>query len=167
MELTQFASDSSDPTWEEPRFDALHTIRPFSTDSTTRQNVRDLSERAQALNEISMRFQTLIARDVPLSEIESFTEQWKVPSSNNTTVVQPNLLAWFSDTNALRWACANDNLDIVRFLLQLGLSIPLMAVVFTLSKLRETKNTTVLQLLLDFGWDINQPLGETGPPLIR
>ncbi|KAI1750317.1 hypothetical protein F4782DRAFT_548793 [Xylaria castorea] len=113
-----------------------------------------------------MEFQRFIARNAPLSEVKRFTRQWQVTSSDNAPVVQPNLLAWFSNTNALQLTCANDNQDIIRFLLQMGLLIPTSTIVYATSKLRETNNTTVLELLLDFGWDINKPLGETRPPLI-
>ncbi|KAI1276461.1 ankyrin repeat-containing domain protein [Xylaria sp. FL0933] len=167
MELTQLASHPSDPIWEEPRFASLHTIRPFSTNGSGGPDDHDLSERAKALDSISMEFQTLIAKNSPLTEVENFTKQWEIASSTTTEpAIQPNILAWFSDTNALRLACANNNPDIVRFLLQIGLSIPPSAVVYAASKARETKDTTVLGLLLDFGWDINEPLGETRPPLI-
>ncbi|KAI0424627.1 ankyrin repeat-containing domain protein [Xylaria sp. FL1042] len=167
MDLTQLGSSSSDPTWEEPRFDSLHTIRPFSTNQSSRLDDSDISERAKALDSISMEFQTLIAKNAPLTEVKNFTRQWEVTSSSRTEpAMQPNVLAWFNDTNALRLACANNNPDIVRFLLKIGLSISPSAVVHAASKLRETKDTTVLELLLDFGWDINEPLGETRPPLI-
>ncbi|KAI1734079.1 ankyrin repeat-containing domain protein [Xylaria scruposa] len=166
MDLTQLASNPSDPAWEEPRFHSLHTIRPFSTDREGSQDGHDLSERAKTLDHISMEFQRLVAKNVPLNEVEEFTRQWEVTSVGNTPVVQPNLLAWFSDTNALRLACANDNQDVIRFLLQMGLSITPSAIVYATSKLRETNDNTVLELLLDFGWDINKPLGDTRPPLL-
>ncbi|KAI0860799.1 ankyrin repeat-containing domain protein [Xylaria cubensis] len=164
MDLTQLASHCSDPAWEEPRFHSLHTIRPFSTEGS--QDDHDLSGRAKALDHISMEFQRLVAKNAPLNEVEEFTRQWEVTSVDNTPIVQPNLLAWFSDTNTLRLACANDNQDIIRFLLQMGLSITPSAIIYATSKLRETNDTTVLELLLDFGWDINKPLGDTRPPLL-
>ncbi|KAI0514357.1 ankyrin repeat-containing domain protein [Xylaria bambusicola] len=165
MDLSQLASHSSDSTWEKPHFHALHTIRPFSTADTGSRNDSDLTERAKALDRISLEFQTLVGKNAPLSEVESFTRQWEVASSNGP-IVQPNILAWFSDTNALRLACANNNPDVVRFLLQKGLSITPTVINFAALKLKETHDTTIMQALLESGWDINEPLGETRPPLI-
>ncbi|KAI0411214.1 ankyrin repeat-containing domain protein [Xylaria grammica] len=165
MDLSQLASDPSDPTWEEPRFHALHTIRPFSTEDTGSRDESDLTESAKALDRISLEFQTLVGKNAPLSEIESFTGQWEVASSSGP-IVQRNILAWFSDTNALRLACANNDPGVVRFLLRRGLSITPSAIIYATSKLKETRDTTIMQTLLDSGWDINEPLGETRPPLI-
>ncbi|KAI0543872.1 ankyrin repeat-containing domain protein [Xylaria curta] len=166
MDLTQLASYPSDPAWEPPRFHSLHTIRPFSTDREGSRDGHDLSERAKALDHISMEFQRLVAKNVPLNEVEEFTRQWEVTSVDNLPAVQPNLLAWFNDTNALQLACANDNQDVVRFLIKLGFSITPSAIIYATSKLRETNDTVVLDLLLTAGWDVNTPLGETRPPLL-
>ncbi|TRX92081.1 hypothetical protein FHL15_006948 [Xylaria flabelliformis] len=166
MDLTQLASHSSDPAWEIPRFHSLHTIQPFSTDREGSRDGHDLSERAKVLDHISMEFQRFIAKNAPLNEVEEFTRQWEVTSVDNISIVQPNLLAWFSDTNALRIACANDNQDTIRFLLIKGLSITPSAIVYAALKLRETNDTRILELLLDLGWDINKSLGETRPPLL-
>ncbi|KAI1176161.1 ankyrin repeat-containing domain protein [Nemania sp. FL0916] len=165
MDLSQFTSDPSDPAWEKPRYEALHTIRPFSPKHPDSIDKKDLTERAKALDSISMELNTLAARNAPLSDIESYIGQFEVASSKGP-IIQRNILAWFSDTNALQWACGNNNPDTVRFLLQKGLSVTPRAVIHAAAKLRETHDTTVMQILLDFGWDINEPLGETRPPLI-
>ena len=137
MEISQLASHSSDPTWEKARFRALHTIQPFSTDDIGSRDDSDLTERAKALNRISLEFQTLIGKNAPLSEIESFMRQWEIASSSGH-IVQPNILAWFSDTNALRLACANNDPGTVRFLLNKGLPITPSAIIYAASKLKET-----------------------------
>ncbi|KAJ3573900.1 hypothetical protein NPX13_g4538 [Xylaria arbuscula] len=165
MDLSQLASDPSDPAWEKPRFHALHTIQLFSKEETGSRDDNNLSETAKALDGISLEFQTLVGKNAPLNEIKSFMAQWKVASTSGP-IVQRNILAWFSDTNALRLACTNNNPDIVSFLLQSGLSITPSAVAFAAAKLKETHDTTIMQALLDNGWDINEPLGETRPPLI-
>lgn len=167
MDTSKFASHPGDSTWEEPRFNSLHTIRPFSPDNAGSRDGHDLSDRAKALDRISLEFQTLVAKNSPLSDVESFVRNWEISSSTDTPVVQPNVLAWFSDTNALRLACENNNKEVVRFLLERGLSIHPSAVLFAASKMRETKDTTIVELLLTSGWDINKPLRETTPPLIR
>ncbi|KAI1361872.1 ankyrin repeat-containing domain protein [Xylaria arbuscula] len=166
MDLSQLASDPSDPAWEEPRFHALHTIQPFSKEGTSSRDDNNLSETAKALDGISLEFQTLVGKNAPLNEVERFMTQWKVASTSGPIIVQRNILAWFSDTNALRLACTNNSPGTVNFLLQSGLSITPSAVVFAAAKLKETHDTTIMQALLDNGWDINEPLGETRPPLI-
>ncbi|KAI0144625.1 ankyrin repeat-containing domain protein [Xylariaceae sp. FL1272] len=168
LDLAQFASAPSDPTWEKPRFHSLHTIDPFSTKNVAGQSRETpvLSERAEELNRISSEFQRLVAVGVPLEQVETFMKRWETASAANAPVVQPNVLAWFGDTDALRWACANGAVDVVRLLLQKGLPIVPMVVTYTISNLRKSKDTAMLELLLDYGWDINEPIAETRPPLL-
>ncbi|KAI1733382.1 ankyrin repeat-containing domain protein [Xylaria scruposa] len=168
MDLTQLASAPSDPTWEKPRFRSLHTIDPFLTNNVDGQpqDAPVLSERAKELDRISLEFQRLVAVGAPVEEVDNFTKKWEIILASDGPVVQPNVLAWFGDTDALRWACANGDVDVVRFLLQKGLPISPLAVSYTVSNLRKSKDTAVLELLLDSGWDINEPIAETRPPLL-
>ncbi|KAI1263452.1 ankyrin repeat-containing domain protein [Xylariaceae sp. FL1019] len=168
MDLAQFASDPSDPTWEEPRFCSLTTIDLFSPESVAGKprETPVLSERAEELFRISVEFQRLVGVGTSVEEVQNFMKQWETSSATNASVVQPNVLAWFGDTNALRMACSNGGVDVVRLLLQKGLPIVPMAVIYTITKLRESKDTAMLELLLDYGWDINKPVTEVSPPVL-
>ncbi|KAI1364462.1 ankyrin repeat-containing domain protein [Xylaria arbuscula] len=163
----QFASRSSDPTWEEPRFNALHTIRFFSDNLEDREKcLHTLSDRARALDRISMDFQMLFGSDGPAHKVESFLRSYEVALPSGISVVQPNVFAWLNDTNALRIACQGNHQEKVRVLLEKGFTIRPDVVFSAAVKAKETKNAAILELLVDFGWDINKPLRQTTASLM-
>ncbi|KAI0525772.1 ankyrin repeat-containing domain protein [Xylaria bambusicola] len=167
MDISQFASQPSDPTWEEPRYEFLNVIHfPRDDNGDLEDRHRTISDRAKALNNISQEFVRLIGLNAPPSQVECFIKKCEVTSLNSSPAVQPNVFAWLNDTDALRWASENNNEETVRLLLKRGFSVRPWAVLFAAAKLKETKNTTIIELLLNSGWDINKPLGETRPPLL-
>ncbi|KAK8122877.1 Ankyrin repeat protein [Apiospora sp. TS-2023a] len=132
-----------------------------------------LTDRAKILDAAAMEFNTLCASNAPLADIKTFLSKWEKvvesPTSatdNENIRLQPNALAWFDDTNALRWACENDHRDLVELLLRKGLEVKPRAVVHAVAKMRETKDHGTVQLLLDFGWDINKPIDDDSLPIM-
>ncbi|EJT78443.1 hypothetical protein GGTG_03543 [Gaeumannomyces tritici R3-111a-1] len=90
---------------------------------------------------------------------------WMMATETGENKVQPNLLAWLEETNALRWACHGDDEDLVRFLLSAGIAPNENAIVQAAAKAREKGDLRVLGLLLDAGWDINKPIRD-GTPIL-
>lgn len=180
MNTQQFASSPSDPLWAEPgwRKDHVHVVdfhHPHhdgngdgdaQVGSAETRELEANTARREALDEAASKLNTLCATDAPVADTQNFLAQWEDPSSGDGRI-QPNALAWFNDTNSVQQACANDNQQVLRLLLGKGLQPTSKAVAFAKAKWQETRNKDVLQLLLDYGWDINQPLNNDTPPLMR
>lgn len=62
----------------------------------------------------------------------------------------------------LSGAVQNGNTHLASYVLDRGLKIELYAVMYAL----DIKTVDMFQVLLDHGWDINMPLGETSPPCL-
>lgn len=176
MEIPQLAYKPTDPLWKQPRWHEQHVIESRLTNhdghddndkskSVATSGSEKLDERASALDDATSELNTLCAKNAPLADVLAFLSRWEDPSSLDH--IQPNALAWFNDSNSLRWACANDNRDVARVLLEKGLQPNAKAVSSAVAKLRETKNKDTVQLLIVSGWDINEPLNDNTPPLMR
>lgn len=174
MDIQQYASHRSDPLWEEPTWRKEHTtIVNFHGAnhgvSVEKDEPRLQSPRRDALGEAATKLNSLCASDAPLAEIQDFLAKWENPSSMGR--VQPNALAWFNDTNAVQLACTNGNLDVVRTLLEKGLYPTIRAADFARAKWRETNNKEVfqqvLELLVYYGMEINRPVNDHTPPIMR
>ncbi|KAI0470525.1 ankyrin repeat-containing domain protein [Xylariaceae sp. FL0804] len=185
MDINQFASDPSDPTWEPPRWMDTHRIlfhcchtrdtgSPGSESAPRDEGIRvgvgnKLSERAQALSDVATELSTLCVRsssdsDTTLGDVRAFLERWIDPADPGRRV-QPNVLVWLNDTRALEDACMHHRPDLVRLLLDVGLTVKSTAVSMAAKRFRETTDSELVGLLLDAGWDINEPLGVNGPLL--
>ncbi|KAL1860688.1 hypothetical protein Daus18300_009031 [Diaporthe australafricana] len=174
MDVQQYASDPSDPLWEEPAWRKEHTtIVNFHGDNhgapiERKHEPGPVSPRGQALREAAASLNTLCALNAPVAEVQDFLAKWEDPSDGG---VQPNALAWFSDTNAVQLACTNESLDVLRTLLEKGLRPTMRAADFSRGKWRETKNKDIfqhiLQLLVEYGLDLNQPVNDHTPPIMR
>lgn len=55
----------------------------------------------------------------------------------------------------------------LRILLEKGLKPTVRAAAGAKSKWQETKNKDALQLLVDYGLDVNQPIHNNTPPIMR
>lgn len=180
MDIQQYASHPSDPLWEEPGWHKrhVHVVNFHHTchhdDDDVNGNAGSVggqelagpeSPRREALDEAAAKLNFLCASDAPLADVQDFLAKWEDPSS--TGRVQPNALAWFNDTYAVQSACLNDNQVVLRTLLEKGLRPTTRAAALARKKWQETKNKDVLQLLVDYGLDINQPLDHDTPPIMR
>ncbi|KAI0123229.1 ankyrin repeat-containing domain protein [Xylariales sp. AK1849] len=176
MEIPQLASEPSDPSWQQPRWRERHVIQLQHTHhdgdddsdeskSVARSESEESDEPTNVLDDAASELNTLCARNVPLADVQAFLAQWEDPSSLDHAL-QPNALAWFNDTNSLRSACTSDNRDVARVLLEKGLQPNPTVVSSAIAKLRETKNKDTVQLLINSGWDINEPLNDNTPPLM-
>lgn len=186
MDIQQFASKPSDPHWEKPGWSERHVIvikfhahqndhgdgqsKVSDVDPTESHGLDAHTAQRQALVEAledaASKLNKLCATDAPVVDVQAFLAQWEDPSSNAGRI-QPNVLAWFNDTNSVRLSCQNDNRDVLRVLLKKGLQPTSKAVAFAKAKWMETRNIEVLQLLIDHGWNINQPINHNTPPLMR
>lgn len=166
-----YASHPSEPSWEEPTWRKEHAIivNFHGAISVEKHEPRPQSPRRDALGEAATKLNSLCASDAPLAEIQDFLAKWEDPSLNGR--VQPNALACFNDTNAVQLACTNGNLDVVRTLLEKGLYPTIRTADFSRAKWRETNNKEVfrqvLELLVYYGLDINQPVNDHTPPIMR
>lgn len=174
MDSRQVTASTSDPLWEEPRWSELHTIRPFNTDdqgvnddskSVKDDEHGDITNRAIVLDDAASELNYLCAADAPLADVQEFLTKWEDSASPDR--IQSNALAWFNNSNALRGACANNNIDVVRLLLEKGLHPNSMALIYAIAKWKETGDSHIIKLLVDSGWDINTPLNDNTPPLMR
>lgn len=106
MNLQQFASDPSDPLWEEPHYRDQHTIT-VDCDGVQGRYIPDTeSSRAKVLHDEASELNRLCATNAPFDDIKAFLSKWECddPSSPEVRRVQSNALAWFSDTNAVQLA---------------------------------------------------------------
>lgn len=179
MDIQQYASDPSDPLWEEPSWRKVHchTINfhhaHHGDDDEGKDNVGSMeshepvqeSPRKKALDEAAGTFTLLCGSDAPVAEILDFLAKWEDPPSSGR--IQPNALAWFNDTNAVQLVCSNDNRVLLRILLEKGLKPTVRAAAGAKAKWQETKNKDALQLLVDYGLDVNQPINDNTPPIMR
>lgn len=178
MDIQHYASHSSDPLWEEPSWREEYCItikfhHHHSGDADMNGNDGVVkrpepglkSPRGEALMEAAKKLNFLCASDAPVADVQSFLAEWEDPSSPGR--VQPNALAWFSDTDAIPQACASDNRDVLRILLEKGLQPTVRAIPYANKKWQETKNKDVFQLLVEYGLDINQPVNDHTPPMMR
>ncbi|KAI1877362.1 hypothetical protein JX265_003370 [Neoarthrinium moseri] len=162
MDVQQFASQLSDPSWEDPQWHKQHTIDIQLDDSDDEPG--QMNDRAKALDDAASELNSLCASNAPLGDVQDFLAKWEHPPSSGQ--IQPNALAWFDNSNAVRWGCANSSPDVVRLLLEKGLNPTAMAVSFAIPQLRLSKDRTILQLLVDYGWDVNEPLNDKTPPFM-
>lgn len=137
MDIQKYASHPSEPLWEEPTWRKEHVIIvnfhcANHGVSVEKHELRPQSPRRNALGEAATKLNSLCASNAPLAEIQDFLAKWEDPSSNGR--VQPNALAWFSNTNAVQLACTNENLDVVRILLEKGLRPTTRAADFSRAK---------------------------------
>lgn len=174
MDVHQFASHPSDPAWEEPHYRDIHvTTVNFhrhgnddeSTGTKEPYNPETMTERAKALDDAASELVRLCAIDAPLADVQDFLAKWQDPSSSDR--IQSNALAWFADSSAVDNACRTDNRDVLRLLLAKGLHPNASAVAYANAKMRETGDSEVLKLLVDSGWNINDPINDITPSLMR
>jgi hypothetical protein len=176
MAIQRFASNPSDPLWVAPRWQRQHVITVNLHDldrkingNGDRESARQTesgegTEQAKALDDAASRLHQLCALNAPLADIQAFLAKWEEPSLAGR--IQPNALAWFNDSRALRQACEGGSLDTVRLLLEKGLQLTPKAVLQAGARARETGNYDVIKLLVDFGWDVNEPLDTHVPSLV-
>lgn len=179
MDNQHFASRPSASTWEEPgwrdenvfQLDHVHNdddggSEPVAADSQTS------NDRRAALMEAASQLNTLCASGAPVADVQAFLARWEDPSPSSLTPpfhgrIQPNALAWFRDTNAVQWACSRNDRALLHALLERGLHPTPRAAAHAVAKWRETRDREILQLLVDFGLDLNQPIDDNTPPVMR
>lgn len=115
--------------------------------------------RAQALDEAACTLQGLCDHGSIIS-LQGFFSKW-----TNNGVMQPNALAWFEYRNPLRIAVRNDREEVVRLLLDAGLK-PDGGIEDALARIRDGQDRTILSLLVEHGWNINEPTSDFGPPVL-
>ncbi|CAJ2502945.1 Uu.00g103390.m01.CDS01 [Anthostomella pinea] len=168
--MDTFALHPSDPSWEEPRWGETHIIRPFNCDHSANVNAGranadepwKFTERAKALDEAASKLNYLSASNSPLADVQTFLTEWEDSAAN----IQPNALAWFNDSNAIRNACTNDSREVVHLLLDKGLQPDALAISCAKKNWKETGDSYLIKLLVDSGWDINEPINDNTPPLM-
>lgn len=174
MAIQQYASHPSDPLWEEATWRKEHTTivnfhcANHGASIERKYEPGPVTPRGQALRKAAANLNTLCALNAPVAEVQDFLAKWEDPSDGR---VQPDALAWFSDTHAVQLACTNGNLDVLRALLEKGLRPTMRAADFSRGKWRQRKKKDVfqhiLQLLVDYGLDLNQPVNDHTPPIMR
>lgn len=137
MEIQQYASHPSDPLWEEPTWRKEHTILvDFHCAnhglSVERHEPGPQSPRRQALGEAAVKLNFLCASGALAAEIRDYLGKGEDSSLNGR--IQPNALAWFSDTDAVQSACTNETLDLLGTLLEKGLRPTVRAANFSRAK---------------------------------
>lgn len=179
MDLTQFASDPSDSLWVRPGWREQHChIITFHSHGHAhhdhQSNDKEGSEdktpdtmahtpQREALHDAAAELNRLCARNDPVATVKDFVRKWEDPVGR----IQPNALAWFSDTNAVESACEHVSKDLLRLLLEKGLQ-PVKRAVRTASICgRKVNEYGCVRLLVEFGLNIHQPIQSNVPPVLR
>ena len=162
MDTDAFATDPSSPSWEVPRsFDAYTMIYP-SEGRTVSTTAEIPGLRAKILSEASNELERMCKEDVPLESLQTFLSGWETSSGS----VQPNALAWFNYSNPVGTTVRNGRKDLTRLLLARGLK-PDDGIGEALAKIREDGDNTMLEILIEGGWDINAPVSNHTPSVMR
>ncbi|KAF2999244.1 hypothetical protein E8E13_002651 [Curvularia kusanoi] len=150
----EFASSPSESTWEPPR--VLHTfIRSYPDEITTRGQV---FRRAQE------ELWELCKATGSCSALEDFLKRWRDPKHPDR--IQPNALAWFEEEDFIACALSNGRQDAVRIMQAHGVKPGEVAVLAALTILEETASKQELELILEGGWGIDEPVSHSSPPLL-
>ena len=181
MDIQQFVAGASEPMWVKPHWHQEHVkiinFHDRDVDNNDNENICsdeagfaensgavNVVERAKELDDAATTLNTLCAANSPLADVQDFLAGWKDSSSAGR--ILSNALAWFNDSNAVRWACAHGSRDMVRALLENGLHPTPTAVSCACANAIETGTTDIIKLLVDFRWNINKSLNNNTPPLI-
>ncbi|KAJ8115552.1 hypothetical protein OPT61_g2823 [Boeremia exigua] len=161
----QFASDPSQPTWEAP---PTLELDDFQLDDFQPRTIQKQSPHANTRTESLARAQRELARLCSSTdskpELEDFLATWRDPQQPDR--VQPNALAWFQVIEPLATAIRNSREDLVPILLAHGIKPERPDVWAALEVLESTGSRTALEMLLQGGWEIDQPLNENATSML-
>lgn len=162
------ARKPTETSWETPRALVPSTQFNPNTHQTT-DYIPNVTRCAEILDCARGELKRLCCARVPLSDLERFFVTWQDPA--NPKNVQPNALAWFQyatglASTALGTAVGCGRIDAVRLLLENGLKPTEMDMFWALRAFDETQDRTTIEMFVDAGWNINQPLNEHTAPIL-
>lgn len=168
MDILHLATSPADPSWEAPRFKyhrKISSSADYQPDVGENVPPHTLSERATLLYRAAGHLTELCGQHAQLDKLQDFFATWQDPYTSNR--IQPNALAWFSDTNALGLMCLYDRLDVLELLLEQGLQPTPLVIAVAIKAFQQNENTKLLSMILRYGWDINKPLSDGTPPVME
>lgn len=147
---------------------ASHGQAGISLDLSSVWASERLEPRVLALSRTTFELQQLCSdRRVKARSIQDLLASWVVATEPNSGKLQPNLLAWLDDSQALQYAIKNQRKDIMQLLFNYGL-IPTQTVISaSLEYVRDSRDMSTLELLIDGGWDINCDVNQARPSIMR
>jgi hypothetical protein len=155
MNIEEFASQPDSPRWEVPR--DIQATRASS----------QAEIRAMVLYRTTKELEQLCHDSIGIQPIQDLLETWTLVTGPNSGKLQPNLMAWLNDSNLLERAVQNQRRDVVQVLLSFGFVPNEGAVSAALDHVMDTKDTSILELLIKKGWDINRVYNQVRPPIMR
>lgn len=158
--MEDFAFDPSQPTWVAPHRLELDDSQPEATQKHTSQVHRRTERLTRAQHELG----ELCSATGFRSKLEDFLTTWRDPKQPDR--VQPNALAWFQAAEPLTAAIRNSREDAIPILLAHGVRLERPDVWAALDVLESTGNRTVLELLLQGGWEKDQALNENATSIL-
>ncbi|KAH6618650.1 ankyrin repeat-containing domain protein [Boeremia exigua] len=163
MDHEEFTSDSSSPREEIPH-DAQAAQVSNSTGSSLLPTNEIPEAQALLLDRTTRELEQLCSKNIEVQTIKAHLESWMVGS--NSTKLQPNLLIRLNSSGALQYAVKNQRKDVVRVLLNYDLVPSERSISAALDHVNNTGDTSMLQLLIDDGWDINQLYNRSRPSIM-
>jgi len=140
-----------------PELDELRAV-------TAQKRPVAVTPRAEILARAQRTLSELCSSTAPRSGLEEFLAAWQDPLQPNH--IQPNALAWFQAVEPLARAIENDREDLARILLAHGVKPERPDVWAALEILKATGSRTALEMLLDGGWGIDEPLNEDSSSIL-
>lgn len=169
MDLIEFASRPDSPRWEVPQ-NIRRTRREqveVSPGSSSLQASEPREPRAQILSRTTFEVEQLcVDGTVEAQSIQDLLAIWIVTGPNSGKL-QPNLLAWLNSSEALVSAIKNQRQDIIQYLLDYGLIPDSRAMSAALTHVLDSKDMSLLELLIKGGWDINRVFNRVQPSIMR
>jgi hypothetical protein len=161
MNLEEFASQPDSPRWEIPR-----NIQ-VTSDTLSKSTSSQAEVRAIVLYRTTKELEQLCHDCIGTQPIKELLEAWTLVAGPNSGKLQSNLVAWLNDSNILACAVHNRRRDVVRVLLSFGFVPNEGAISAALDHVVDTKDTSILELLIKNGWDINRVYNQFQPSIMR
>ncbi|KAJ4986125.1 ankyrin repeat protein [Stagonosporopsis vannaccii] len=155
-----FASDPSQASWEAPPMPRLDNLQ----EDTTHKHRNIVNPRAESLAHAQRQLSKLCTSTAPRSGLEEFLAIWRDPLQPDR--VQPNALAWFQAAKPLSTAIKNGREDAAQVLLAHGVKPERPDVWAALDVLEATGSKTALEILLNGGWGMDEPLNENATSIL-
>ena len=167
MHPEEFASQPGSPRWETPRDVASRAQADTSIGSSLLRANEVPETRALVLYRTTHELEQLCSDSVETQLMQDLLETWTLVAGPSSGKLQPNLLAWLNSSNALKSAVTNQRKDIIQVLLSYGLEPNERAISAAVAHVLDTKDTSILGLLIKGGWDINRVYNRVRPSIMR